>query len=80
MTKARELYEEGMANTTKRMMGLLALPRPMAVEGERVPYLKGVVEALRRSLAAAEQDLAAAEWAQDRAASIRMEEEVTGPA
>lgn len=70
---SRSFYEEGYAATTDRTLGLLALPRRMAVEGEKVPYLKGVVARLRQALESAEQDLAAAEVAQDRAVSLREE-------
>lgn len=73
MTTAKKLYEEGYANTVDRTIGILALPRKMNIEGEKVPYLKGVVARLRQTLEEAEKDLTAAEVAQDRAVSIREE-------
>jgi hypothetical protein len=54
MTRARQYYEEGLTNTRIRTMGVLALPRRMAVEGEKVPYLRGVVDSLRSTLESAE--------------------------
>jgi hypothetical protein len=71
---AKEAYAEGFAHATSRhLQGILALPRPLAVDGEKYPYLKGVVQALRLSLENAERALAEAEAAQDRAVSIREE-------
>jgi len=69
----KQAREEGFAHAVNRTQGILALPRPLAVEGEKVPWLKGVLTVLRSTLEAAERALAKAEAAQDRAVSIREE-------